>query len=129
MSFPLTLPTHLPTQEFVVSWCTMVCCARKSFSTSLTFIICQSGYGTRVIPPGSIKGAHFVQTPDYVQITGIGDLTSMNIPAGDAGGELDPHGATGNGSSLGPYVLPFTILLNLGSRQPHRRLGLLQCIQ
>lgn len=91
----------------------MVCCARKSFSTSLTFVICQSGYGTRVIPPGSIKGAHFVQTPDYVQITGIGDLTSMNIPAGDAGGELDPHGATGNGSSLGPYVSSFTICSTL----------------
>ena len=70
---------------------------RKPLSTSLTFPH-QSGYGTRLIPPGSIKGAHFVQTPDYVQITGIGDLTSMNIPAGDAGGELDPHGATGNGT-------------------------------
>lgn len=23
----------------------------------------------------------------------------MNIPPGDAGGELDPHGATGNGAS------------------------------
>ena len=22
----------------------------------------------------------------------------MNIPAGDSGGELDPHGATGNGA-------------------------------
>jgi len=29
----------------------------------------------------------------------MGDFTSMNIPAGDAGGELDPHGATGNGTS------------------------------
>lgn len=39
-----------------------------------------------------------MQTPDYVQITGVGDLTSLNIPAGnDGGGELDPHGATGNG--------------------------------
>jgi len=63
-----------------------------------------------------------VQTPDYVQITGpacslslrysiasqhcsnlystavgIGDLTKINIPSGDAGGELDPHGADGNG--------------------------------
>lgn len=70
---------------------------RKTLSTSLTFFW-QSGYGTRLIPAGSIKGAHFVQTPDYVQITGIGDLTSMNIPAGDSGGELDPHGATGNGA-------------------------------
>ena len=42
---------------------------------------------------------HFVQTPDYVQITGVGDLTKLNIPAGDDGGELDPHGADGNGKT------------------------------
>jgi hypothetical protein len=29
---------------------------------------------------------------------GIGDLTKINIPAGDGGGELDPHGADGNGA-------------------------------
>ena len=80
----------------------------------------QSGYGTRLIPDGTIQGAHFVQTPDYVQVTGtglplpggvvcqcsilcsvlgIGDLTKINVPAGDAGGELDPHGADGNGKA------------------------------
>ncbi len=26
------------------------------------------------------------------KITGAGDLTKLNIPAGDDGGELDPHG-------------------------------------
>ena len=57
----------------------------------------KGGHGTRLIPDGAIKGAHFVQTPDYVQITGTGDLTLINIPAGDQGGELDPHGADGNG--------------------------------
>ena len=57
------------------------------------------GYGTRLIPDGAITGAHFVQTPDYVQVTGIGDLTMINIPQGDEGGELDPHGADGNGES------------------------------
>ena len=55
------------------------------------------GYGTRLIPNGAITGAHFVQTPDYVQVTGVGDLTKLNIPKGDEGGELDPHGADGNG--------------------------------
>jgi hypothetical protein len=30
----------------------------------------KDGYGTRLIPDGSIHGAHFVQTPDFVQITG-----------------------------------------------------------
>jgi hypothetical protein len=39
-----------------------------------------------------------VKTPDYVQVTGQGDFTKINVPKGDAGGELDPHGADGNGN-------------------------------
>lgn len=62
------------------------------------------GYGTRLIPDGTIKGAHFVQTPDYVQVTGWGDFTKMNIPAKDEGGELDPHGADGLGNPHGGLV-------------------------
>jgi hypothetical protein len=64
----------------------------------------QSGHGTRLIPDGSITGAHVVVTPDYIQITGVGNLTNINIPAGDAGGELDPHGADGNGNPIGGLV-------------------------
>ncbi|KAI0291096.1 hypothetical protein BC826DRAFT_955865 [Russula brevipes] len=64
----------------------------------------KSGYGTRIIPDGTITGAHFVKTPDYVQITGVGDLTKLNIPANDTGGELDPHGADGNGNPIGAIV-------------------------
>jgi len=64
----------------------------------------KSGYGTRLIPDGAITGAHFVETPDFVQITGVGDLTKINIPAGDSGGELDPHGADGNGNPIGGIV-------------------------
>ena len=30
----------------------------------------QPGTGSRLIPNGTIQGAHFVKTPDYVQITG-----------------------------------------------------------
>lgn len=30
----------------------------------------QGGKGTRIIPDGTIFGAHFIQTPDYIQITG-----------------------------------------------------------
>lgn len=59
-----------------------------------------------------------MQTPDFVQVTGkflrlvfflnilliglagVGDLTQLNIPAGNDGGELDPHGADGNGMSV-----------------------------
>ena len=57
----------------------------------------QGGHGTRVIPDGTVHGAHFVQTPDYVQVTGVGDFTQINIAKGDEGGELDPHGADGKG--------------------------------
>jgi hypothetical protein len=32
------------------------------------------------------------ETPDYIQVTGTGDFTKINIRAGDSGGELDPHG-------------------------------------
>ena len=46
------------------------------------------GHGTRTIPAGAIKGAHFLDTPHYTQITGYGDFTTMNIVAGDQGGEL-----------------------------------------
>lgn len=74
------------TERIKVSWCL------------------KSGYGTRVIPEGTITGAHFVLTPDFVQITGSGDLTKLNIPAGDEGGELDPQGADGNGNPIGGLV-------------------------
>ena len=58
----------------------------------------KSGRGTRTIPNGTIKGLHFLRTPEYVQITGKGDFTKMNIPAGDDGGELDNRGADGKGN-------------------------------
>ncbi|KAK0436493.1 uncharacterized protein EV420DRAFT_237783 [Desarmillaria tabescens] len=74
------------TERIEVSWCL------------------KDGYGTRTIPAGTITGAHFVKTPDFVQITGVGDFTKMNIPAGDTGGELDPHGADGNGNPIGGLV-------------------------
>ncbi|KAJ3486212.1 hypothetical protein NLI96_g4398 [Meripilus lineatus] len=74
------------TERIEVSWCL------------------KSGYGTRLIPDGTILGAHFVQTPDYVQVTGTGDLTKINVPKGDSGGELDPHGADGNGNPIGGLV-------------------------
>ena len=42
-----------------------------TFAPLLAHRLLQSGYGTRLIPDGTITGAHFVQTPDYVQVTGI----------------------------------------------------------
>ncbi|KAL7005084.1 hypothetical protein EMMF5_005324 [Cystobasidiomycetes sp. EMM_F5] len=50
----------------------------------------RNGRGTRSIPNGILKAAHFIQTPDFIQITGYGDFTKMNVKGGDAGGELDP---------------------------------------
>lgn len=83
---PPTINTIGAAERFTVSYCT------------------RSGRGTRLIPNGSIRGVHFVQTPDYVQITGVGDLTSLNIRAGDGGGEMDPHGADGKGNPIGALV-------------------------
>lgn len=64
----------------------------------------KSGYGTRLIPDGTIHGAHFLKTPSFVQITGTGDFTKIHIQAGDEGGELDPHGATNMGNPVGGNV-------------------------
>ncbi|KNZ80105.1 hypothetical protein J132_07393 [Termitomyces sp. J132] len=74
------------TERIEVAWCT------------------KNGTGTRLIPDGAITGAHFVQTPDFVQVTGVGNLTFVNVPAGDQGGELDPHGQDGNGNPIGGLV-------------------------
>ncbi|CAD6901304.1 unnamed protein product [Tilletia controversa] len=70
----------------VVSWCTM------------------SGFGTRLIPDGTLKGVHFLRTPSFAQVTGHGRFTKMNVRKGDEGGELDPHGATGAGNPVGGLV-------------------------
>jgi len=64
----------------------------------------KDGHGTRIIPPGTLKGVHFLKTKDYVQITGEGDFTKMNIRRGDAGGELDDRGSTGTGNPPGGLV-------------------------
>lgn len=74
------------TEREEVAWCT------------------KSGRGTRTIPNGALQGVHFVKTPDYVQVTGVGDFTKINIVNGDEGGELDPHGADGNGNPIGGLV-------------------------
>ena len=81
---PGVLSTIGETERIEVAWCI------------------KPGYGTRLIPDGTIQGAHFVMTPDYVQVTGVGNLTLVNIPDGDEGGELDPHGADGNGAYFPP---------------------------
>ncbi|CAD6923287.1 unnamed protein product [Tilletia controversa] len=88
------------TERDEVAWCT------------------KPGYGTRLIPDGTLHSVHFVKTPTYVQITGTGDFTKMNILPGDAGGELDPHGADGNGNPIGGLV--YTNAFNGQYQQIHQ---------
>jgi hypothetical protein len=63
---PTSSATIGDSERSVVAWCT------------------KAGHGTRNIPNGALKGVHFVQTPTYVQITGVGDFTKIKISAGDA---------------------------------------------
>ncbi|KAJ7102723.1 hypothetical protein C8R44DRAFT_640605 [Mycena epipterygia] len=58
----------------------------------------------RVIPDGTITGVTFLKTDFYVQLMGTGDFRKLNIPEGDFGGELDPHGAYGSGNPIGGNV-------------------------
>jgi hypothetical protein len=46
----------------------------------------------------------FVKTDQYIQINGFWDGTKVNIPYGDSGGELDPHGAENVGNPIGGNV-------------------------
>jgi hypothetical protein len=43
-------------------------------------------------------------TTDADWLWSFGDFTKINIMAGDLGGELDPHGATGLGNPVGGNV-------------------------
>lgn len=58
----------------------------------------------RVIPDGTLTAVHFVRTPLYYQVQGWGDFTRLGITLNDQGGELDPHGATGDGNPIGGNV-------------------------
>ncbi|KAF9049350.1 hypothetical protein BDZ89DRAFT_710147 [Hymenopellis radicata] len=73
-------------EAYEVAWCTK---ARNN---------------ARVIPDGTITGASFIKTDFYVQLMAYGDFTKINLQAGDYGGELDPHGASGDGNPVGGNV-------------------------
>ncbi|KAL8280621.1 hypothetical protein RQP46_006944 [Phenoliferia psychrophenolica] len=49
---PIPGKTIGDTERYEVAWCT------------------QAGHGTRVIPAGTISSAHWVETPNYIQVTG-----------------------------------------------------------
>ncbi|TEB25734.1 hypothetical protein FA13DRAFT_1637040 [Coprinellus micaceus] len=73
-------------ETYEVAWCT------------------QPRNNARVIPDGTFSGVSFLKTDFYVQVMGYGNFTRLNIPAGDAGGELDPHGQFGGGNPIGGNV-------------------------
>ncbi|KAE8222427.1 hypothetical protein CF319_g4379 [Tilletia indica] len=58
----------------------------------------------RVIPDGTLTAVQFVRTPLYVQVSALGDFTKIGVMPLDDGGELDPHGATGEGNPVGGNV-------------------------
>lgn len=45
----------------MISWCT------------------KAGHGSRLMPPGTITGAHFVSTDNYIQLTGRANLRNMCV--------------------------------------------------
>ncbi|KAF8962926.1 hypothetical protein BDZ97DRAFT_1905093 [Flammula alnicola] len=83
---PPTLQNISDSETIEVAWCT------------------QQRNNARLIPDGTISGVSFLKTDMYIQLLGFGDLTKLNIPAGDFGGELDPHGAFGSGNPIGGNV-------------------------
>jgi len=80
----------------------------------------KSGRGTRLIPEGTLKGVHFVKTPDYVQVTGVGDFTKINVLKGDSGGELDDRGANGKHTKVSFWRILLMECIGKGnpSKQP-----------
>lgn len=75
------------------------------------------GRGTRGLSPAGLKGATFVVTPAYYQITAVGDFTAWNVAPKDDGGELDPHGAKGLGNPIGGLM--FHCSKDKGCEQAH----------
>lgn len=84
-----------------VAWC-----VRKLSDIILdaAYTVLEQRNNARVIPDGTFSAVHFVKTPLYVQVMGLGDFTKINIANEDEGGELDPHGATGLGNPVGGNV-------------------------
>lgn len=65
----------------------------------------KAGHGSRLMPAGTLTGVHVQHTDRWIQITGSGDFTKIGVRKGDEGGELDPHGADGNGNPHGALVI------------------------
>ncbi|KAF8639345.1 hypothetical protein AX17_001564 [Amanita inopinata Kibby_2008] len=83
---PPTMQNIGDSETVEVAWCT------------------QPRNNARLIPDGTLTGLSFLKTDMYIQILGYGNFTRLNIPFGDYGGELDPHGAYGAGNPVGGNV-------------------------
>ncbi|TYJ57110.1 hypothetical protein B9479_002211 [Cryptococcus floricola] len=66
----------------VVSWCT------------------SEQHGSRLIPDGTLRGVTYVKAPGWVQVSGTGDFTQINIAEGDYGGQFDSGDNTPDGAAL-----------------------------
>ncbi|KAK4689340.1 transcription factor C subunit 6, partial [Tremellales sp. Uapishka_1] len=66
----------------VVSWCS------------------KTGHNTRLIPDGTLHGVTYVKMNDYVQVSGQGDFTKINIAPGDLGGQFDSQNNTPAGAVM-----------------------------
>ncbi|KAL4066910.1 hypothetical protein V8B97DRAFT_348878 [Scleroderma yunnanense] len=64
----------------------------------------KSGWGTRLIPAGTLTGVQVLKTSKYIQFAGFINQVNLNLALGDYGGELDPHGADLRGNPLGALV-------------------------
>lgn len=64
----------------------------------------QPKWGGRQIPAGAITGLQWLYAKNYQQLVGYIDQTAVHLQADDEGGELDPHGADGQGNPLGGIV-------------------------
>jgi len=75
----------------------------------------KSGHGTRVIPAGAITGAQFIQTADYIEVTGYIQQNLIDMDPTDGGGEMDPHGADGRGNAIGGLMFSNAFAASAGN--------------
>ncbi|EJD40734.1 hypothetical protein AURDEDRAFT_115774 [Auricularia subglabra TFB-10046 SS5] len=72
----------------------------------------QPTHGARLIPAGALTAVQFIRTPSYIAVTGRLNQELINIPHGDAGGELDSGGQDLRGNPIGGMAystnLPFS---------------------
>ncbi|WVN84948.1 uncharacterized protein L203_100085 [Cryptococcus depauperatus CBS 7841] len=66
----------------VVSWCT------------------DPKHGNRLIPDGTLKGVTYVKAKNWIQVSGSGDFTNINIAPGDQGGQFDSSKNTPDGAAM-----------------------------